>query len=200
MLGDSSVPRAPSVGASGDVTRGLREDAATRRQWLLQLEAEAVELQKRLSVCSRVAADRRGETDRATADIRDREVDADRRHAERMRSLRDERDSLEAQQARLEDGWRALEDAINAADGHVDAERQRLRDALASADAREGSLRENQRALAARERDAAARRRRLHFRADQLRRLDSTRLAALRAELRERESLVDASVSQNSAA
>eukprot|EP00672_Neobodo_designis_P026457 CAMPEP_0174839220 /NCGR_PEP_ID=MMETSP1114-20130205/7904_1 /TAXON_ID=312471 /ORGANISM="Neobodo designis, Strain CCAP 1951/1" /LENGTH=187 /DNA_ID=CAMNT_0016073341 /DNA_START=40 /DNA_END=600 /DNA_ORIENTATION=- len=183
----SGTPRAGSAGGTqGDAqaaARRLRDDVGAKRQRVLQLEAEAVELQKRLSVTSRVAADRRAEAEQATTELREREVDADRRHAERLRALRDSRDELEAQQARLEDGWRALEDAISAADGRVDAERHRLRDALAAADTREAALRENQRALAARERDLAARRRRLQFRAEQLRRLDSARLAALRAEL-----------------
>jgi chromosome segregation ATPase len=173
--------------------RTMREDTDAKRQRVVQLESEALELAKELEIAERVSLDRRDEAARLVDELQRRELTIDSRHAQHIRRLGDERDRLESAQSALEDMWRALEDDITTNDAQLDAERQRLRNTLRELDDREHALRDAQREMSGREREAELRRRRLAQRAENLRSLDAAHIAALQEQLRRRLELVDVS-------
>jgi hypothetical protein len=189
----------PDDSSWGDITtdhpdasfKWLEDNVTGKRQKVLQLEALALELSKQVEVGERYVRQRRSEMDDSVAGLHEKRVAHEKRHTARLRELREIVEHEEVHQAALEDEWRLLEDAITSNDFHVDSERQRLRDLLAQADARDAVIREQQRALTARERDIEARRRVMTHKAERLRALDSHFLAALHAQLREREALID---------
>lgn len=156
----------------------------------LQVEASLIELSQENDLLEKQLQRTELALDAKREHTQHRRAELETLHYSNENGMRDLQKQQEEQHARLEDGWRQLEEDTRGKRAFVAAENARLQKILEELGAREAMLRERQRLAAEKEFDLVAQQRKVALRKDAVDSLAKVALERLQSELNDRENML----------